>query len=104
MTHPLRVIWTPGCGCDGGRSWRRLAALTGENDCGFHFNRDDLPPVHAFWSVARYDAQGFQAVNPPNRYPVRYNPGGSLDLPTKNTPVATAHGNSLPGRSVPLAG
>lgn len=60
--------------------------LTGENSYVLHFERSELPPASAFWSVTMYDAQGFQVANPINRFalgdrdPLTFNPDGSLDL------------------------
>jgi hypothetical protein len=60
--------------------------LSGEHDYVLHFNKDELPPVDAFWSVTMYDAKGFQVPNPLNRFalgdrdPLRFNPDGSLDI------------------------
>ncbi len=58
----------------------------GQNDYVLHFDRDDLPPVGAFWSLSMYDAAGFQVANPINRFaigsrdPVQRNADGSVDL------------------------
>jgi len=60
--------------------------LNGENDYVLHFDRHELPPVEAFWSVTVYDQEGFQVANPLNRSALgdrdalRYDPDGSLDL------------------------
>lgn len=60
--------------------------LNGDHDYVLHFASDELPPVGAFWSVTMYDAEGFQAANPINRFAIgdrddlTYNPDGSLDL------------------------
>ena len=35
-----------------------------------HFPKEGLPPVEAFWSVTMYDADGFQAANPLNRFAI----------------------------------
>jgi hypothetical protein len=83
--------------------------LTGENDYVLHFDRDELPPVHAFWSVTMYDAEGFQAANPLNRFAIgdrdalRYNPDGSLDLYLQHTsPGPDRDANWLPAPRGPL--
>lgn len=60
--------------------------LDGAHQYVLHFDRDELPPVDAFWSVTMYDAEGFQVANPLGRFalgdrdPLRYNADGSLDL------------------------
>lgn len=50
-----------------------------------HFSADQIPPVHAFWSVTMYNDKGFFIANPINRFAVRgermqKNPDGSLDV------------------------
>ena len=58
--------------------------LTGDQDYLLHFDKDELPPVAAFWSVTMYDADGFQAANPLNRFAIgdrddlAHNDDGSL--------------------------
>jgi len=60
--------------------------LVGENRYVLHFEKAELPPVGAFWSVTMYDADGFQVANPFNRFAIgdrdalKYNDDGSLDL------------------------
>jgi hypothetical protein len=60
--------------------------LDGKNAYTIHFDKDDLPPVDAFWSITLYDDQGFQVANPMNRFavsswmPFQHNADGSLDL------------------------
>ena len=60
--------------------------LDGANNYRLHFEKLDMPPVDAFWSVTLYDSQGFQVANPLNRFAVsswmsfKYNADGSLDL------------------------
>ncbi len=60
--------------------------LVGEQKYVLHFNKIELPPAGAFWSVTMYDAEGFQVANPLNRFAIgdrdalKYNPDGSLDL------------------------
>jgi hypothetical protein len=68
-----------------------------------HFNKDQLPPVNAFWSVTMYDPEGFPARNSPNRVIIRdcreldYNSDGSLDiLIQKEPPGADRMPNWLP--------
>jgi hypothetical protein len=51
-----------------------------------HFNKDELPPVNAFWSLTLYDEYGFLTENPIGRYALGtanelpYNTDGSLDI------------------------
>jgi len=60
--------------------------VMGENKYVLHFDKDQLPPVGAFWSLTMYDAEGFQVANPLNRFAIgdrdalRYSADGSLDL------------------------
>ncbi|ABW12856.1 protein of unknown function DUF1254 [Parafrankia sp. EAN1pec] len=60
--------------------------LDGSVDYVLHFERDELPPVSAFWSITMYDERGFQVANRLNRFalgdrdPLTYNADGSLDL------------------------
>jgi hypothetical protein len=60
--------------------------LDGANNYTLHFDKSDLPPANAFWSVTLYDAQGFQVANALDRFavsswmPFKYNPNGSLEL------------------------
>jgi hypothetical protein len=51
-----------------------------------HFDKGDMPPANAFWSVTLYDAEGYQVANALNRFavsswmPFKHNADGSLDL------------------------
>lgn len=51
-----------------------------------HFEKGQLPPVHAFWSLTMYDAAYFFVANPLNRYTLSQrnelvkNADGSVDL------------------------
>jgi hypothetical protein len=62
-----------------------------------HFDKEELPPVKAFWSVTMYDAEGFQIANPSNREAIGdrdklwYNADGSLD-------IYIQHDNPDPGK------
>jgi hypothetical protein len=77
--------------------------VTGENKYVLHFNKDELPPVNAFWSLTMYDAEGFQVANPLNRFALgdrdalAFNADGSLDLYIQNEkPSADKESNWLP--------
>lgn len=83
--------------------------LDGDNDYVLHFERDELPPVEAFWSATMYDADGFQAANPIDRYAIgdrdalQYNDDGSLDIYIQHeTPGAERESNWLPAPRGPL--
>jgi hypothetical protein len=77
--------------------------VMGENNYVLHFNKDELPPVGAFWSLTLYDAEGFQVANPLNRFaigdrdPLKFNADGSLDLYIQNqSPGPDKEANWLP--------
>lgn len=77
--------------------------LTGENEYTIHFEKQNLPPVDAFWSITLYDAEGFQVANELNRFavsswmPFKYNGDGSLDLYFQNeSPGKDKEANWLP--------
>ncbi|MFN8499702.1 MAG: DUF1254 domain-containing protein [Anaerolineae bacterium] len=61
-------------------------AYDGANKYVLHFDKSNLPPVGAFWSITMYDAEGFQVANEINRFTVgdrdalTYNADGSLDI------------------------
>ena len=83
--------------------------LDGDHDYRLHFDRDELPPVGAFWSVTMYDAEGFQAANPLNRFAIgdrdqlRFNDDGSLDLYLQHdSPGPDREANWLPAPREPL--
>jgi hypothetical protein len=84
-------------------------ALDGANKYTLHFNKGDTPPADAFWSVTLYDPEGFQVVNPLNRFavsswmPLKYNTDGSLDLYFQNeSPGADKEANWLPAPKGPF--
>ncbi|MDW6022900.1 DUF1254 domain-containing protein [Mesorhizobium sp. BAC0120] len=60
--------------------------LDGKFAYTIHFNKNELPPANAFWSITLYDDQGFQVANAMNRFavsswmPFLQNADGSLDL------------------------
>lgn len=78
--------------------------LVGDKKYVLHFNKDEIPPVHAFWSVTMYDAHGFQVANPIDRFaisswmPLKKNADGSLDIYIQHeNPGADKESNWLPG-------
>ncbi|MGB2630240.1 MAG: DUF1254 domain-containing protein [Candidatus Omnitrophota bacterium] len=83
--------------------------LTGANDYVLHFDKKDLPPVNAFWSVTLYDNEGFQVANKIDRYTIgdrdkiKYNPDGSLDVFIQNAhPGKDKESNWLPAPEGPF--
>jgi hypothetical protein len=60
--------------------------LNGTNRYVLHFNKNQIPPANAFWSVTMYDAAHFFVPNSLNRYAIKskstlaYNDDGSLDI------------------------
>ena len=83
--------------------------LSGEHRYRLHFESSELPPVEAFWSLTMYDADGFPAANPIDRYAIgdrdalRYNPDGSLDLHLQHDrPAEDLVPNWLPAPAGPL--
>ena len=78
-------------------------SLTGANKYVLHFDKSQLPPASAFWSVTLYDSDGFQVANSINRFavsswmPFKYNADGSLDLYFQNeSPGTGKEANWLP--------
>jgi hypothetical protein len=83
--------------------------LDGKNPYVMHFDKDELPPVDAFWSLTMYDAAGFPVENSLNRYSLgdrdslTYNPDGSLDVYLQHdSPGASKEANWLPTPTGPL--
>ena len=77
--------------------------LVGEQKYVLHFNKEEIPPVNAFWSVTMYDEAGFQVANPINRFAIgdrdelKYNADGSLDLYLQHeSPGSGKESNWLP--------
>ncbi|NGN43499.1 DUF1254 domain-containing protein [Mesorhizobium sp. CGMCC 1.15528] len=77
--------------------------LDGANKYVLHFNKNELPPVDAFWSLTMYDEQGFQVPNPINRFAIgdrdklKFNADGSLDIYIQaQSPGADKESNWLP--------
>jgi len=83
--------------------------LDGANKYTIHFEKAEIPPVDAFWSITLYDPEGFQVANALNRFavsswmPFKYNPDGSLDLYFQNeNPGADKEANWLPAPKGPF--
>ncbi|AOB41026.1 DUF1254 domain-containing protein [Bordetella parapertussis] len=81
----------------------RGKALRSDEDYVLHFDKDQLPPANAFWSLILYDARQGLADNPIDRYALRstdplvYNADGSLDIYIQRDPPRKARqANWLP--------
>ncbi len=68
-----------------------------------HFEKSQLPPTQATWSVAMYDPAGYYVPNAINRFalsawmPLKYNTDGSLDIYLQtDSPGADQEANWLP--------
>jgi hypothetical protein len=82
--------------------------LDGASNYTIHFDKGQIPPVEAFWSITLYDPEGFQVANSLNRFAVsswmsfHYNPDGSLDLYFQNeSPGSDKEANWLPAPKGP---
>lgn len=83
--------------------------LDGASTLTIHFDKDQIPPAQAFWSITLYDPEGFQVANPLNRFavsswmPFKYNSDGSLDLYFQNdSPGSDREANWLPAPKAPF--
>ncbi|MGH1374289.1 MAG: DUF1254 domain-containing protein [Cellvibrionaceae bacterium] len=76
--------------------------LSGQYKYRIEWDRDQLPPVGAFWSLTIYDDEGYMVENPINRYRIgsnnqlNWNADGSLQLQLQNTSPDSAKSNWLP--------
>jgi hypothetical protein len=75
----------------------------GEKKYILHFDKENIPPVDAFWSLTMYDEEGFQVANPINRFAIgdrdnlKFNKDGSLDIYIQHTsPGKEKESNWLP--------
>ena len=83
--------------------------LVGTKSYKLHFEKANLPPAGAFWSLTAYDLTGFPIPNPEKRYavgdrdPLVFNADGSLDLYVGQNPpdAATLKPNWLPTAADP---
>lgn len=83
--------------------------LDGTKRYRIHFEKSELPPVDALWSITLYDDQGYQVANPLNRFalsswmPLNFNSDGSLDLYFQSdSPGAEKEANWLPAPKTPF--
>ena len=77
--------------------------LSAENDYVLHFNKEQLPPVSAFWSLTIYDSDGYQLANSLDRFALgdrdalNFNADGSLDIfIQRDSPGKEKQANWLP--------
>lgn len=77
--------------------------LNSENKYLIHYEKDEIPPVNAFWSITMYNEKNFLAANPIDRYAIgdrndlKFNKDGSLDIYIqKENPGADKESNWLP--------
>jgi hypothetical protein len=77
--------------------------LNGENNYIMHFNKNETPPVQAFWSLSMYNNEGYFVENVLNRHAIgdrnnlKVNADGSIDIYIqKNSPGKDKESNWLP--------
>lgn len=81
--------------------------LSGSQKYVLQFDKDNLPPVKAFWSVTMYNSKSYFTDNPLNRYAIgdrteglKYNSDGSLDIYIQHdNPGKDRESNWLPAPS-----
>lgn len=83
--------------------------LNGASKYTLHFDKANLPPVNAFWSITLYDPDGFTVPNGLNRaavsswMPFKYNADGSLDIYFQaDSPGGDKEANWLPAPKGPF--
>lgn len=88
---------------------REGRALDGQHRYRLHFERDQIPPVDAFWSLTMYGADHFFVPNPIDRFAIgdrdalSFNADGSLDLHIQHAPPAAEQmSNWLPAPAAPF--
>lgn len=79
--------------------------LNGKYKYILHFEKDQLPPVEAFWSITMYGADFFLVPNEINRYAIaeytmglEYNEDGSLDIYIQKDRPINNESNWLPAQ------
>jgi len=84
--------------------------LNGASSYVMHFEKGQLPPADAFWSLTMYGADQFFVANPINRFAIgdrdklRFNADGSLDLYIQHeSPGADKEANWLPAPAGPFS-
>ncbi len=97
--HPIPAIPRPDQG----------QPLLGSMRYRMRFDKGQLPPVQAFWSLTAYDKDSYFIANPLNRYaigdrdPLKFNPDGSLDLTIQSQEPGRDHqSNRLPSGDGPF--
>ena len=76
--------------------------LDGQYRYRIHWDREQSPPVNAFWSLTIYDEAGYMIENPINRYrmgsnnDLNWNADGSLELQLQSSAPDTTSANWLP--------
>jgi hypothetical protein len=80
-----------------------LEKYSGAKKYVLHFNKGEMPPADAFWSITMYDKNYFFVPNPINRYTVssrskfKTNADGSVDIYVQNeSPGKDKEANWLP--------
>lgn len=84
--------------------------LDGAHSYVIHFDRNEIPPAHAFWSITAYDREGFMMPNRLNRFGIRsrdaveVNSDGSLDIYfAPECPSGCPESNWIPSLPGPVA-
>lgn len=83
--------------------------LNGASNYVLHFDKDQIPPADAFWSLTMYGEDQFFVANPIDRFAIgdrdklAFNADGSLDLYIQNaSPGAGKEANWLPAPTGPF--